>query len=114
MSMYSGYLDVEPNEFSLRMDRMSVKNKKISFDCYGRVREDGSKYSFSGTAFKQPEGHYKVDRVEQEDGVEFETSIYIVKAKCSVDNCYVEGFWYEKWEGDEAGVYRFSGSLEPF
>ena len=75
---------------------------------------DRSQWSFSATAFKQPEGHYKADEVEQVDGDEVQTTVYIFKPKCSVNSCSLEGFWYEKTQGHDPEVWRFSGCLDPF
>ena len=112
--IYTGDLSVEPNEFNLRVDRMIVRHKQISFDCYGRMYSDRSPWHFSGVAFLQPEGHYKADKVEDVDGTEVQTTVYIFKPKCSVDSCSLEGFWYEKTRGYDPEVYRFSGCLDPF
>lgn len=108
--IYTGYLNVEPDTFSLRVDRIIVKSQEISFDCYGRVRHDHSNWKFSGTAFLQPEGHYRAD--DTIDGVY--TSVYIFKPNCSVERCILEGFWYEKSEGYDPEISKFSGILDPF
>lgn len=109
--IYTGELSVEPNEFNLRIDRMIVKPRKISFDCYGRLYSDRSPWNFSGVAVKQPEGHFKAEQVDDNGGI---IAVYIFKPTCSVEACQLEGFWFEKEYGSDAEVWRFSGSLEPF
>ena len=84
MTTYKGTLDIEPNEFSLVIEEMVVRNGVISFDYNGRWYRTRNAYCFSGTAMLQPEGHYKYDCTECVDDVEVESSIYIFTPKCSI------------------------------
>lgn len=114
MPMYSGTLDVEPNEFSLKMGRFDFQREVISFDCYGRIRSTLAMWNFSGMVGKCPEGHYQGYDSRTIGGVETETEIYIIKAKQNFNECVVEGFWYEKMDNHDPEVWRFSGTLEAF
>ena len=59
MTMYTGELDVEPDEFSLHMERLAFRDGHIAFDCHGRVRASLEMWNYSLTAERHPEGHYK-------------------------------------------------------
>lgn len=122
--IYSGNLDVVglAKGWNLHMKRMSVEDEKISIDCAwhwryqkgkrkGELADEESPHSFE--AVLQPEGNYKVDKVEGEGEEAIHYLIYIFKPKCSVDSCWIEGIWYEKTVGeDDAEVWLFSGRLD--
>ena len=112
--MYTGMLDVEPSAFSLKVEKMVVRHGEMPLDCHGRIRENHWPYSFSGTAMLQPEGHYKFDSADYVDDAKVQTSIYILKPKCSLEDCSIEGFWYEKTKGYEPEIWKFSGTLDTF
>ena len=114
MAMWSGTLEVEPDNFILKVEQMVVRPDAISFDCHGRNRDDHSPWQFSGVATLEPGGYYKVDRIEQIDEAEYETVVYLFKPNLSHEDCTLEGFWYERREGHEPTVWRISGSLTPF
>ena len=114
MTMYTGELDVEPDHFSLKIEQLAFRKGHIAFDCHGRVRSTLAMWNYSMTAERYPEGHYKGYHSDCSDGTKVETEVYILRAKQSLDGCFVEGFWYERTEGHDPEVWRFSGSLEPF
>ena len=88
---------------------MIVRHDEVAFDFRGFNYEAGIRWKFSGTATIQPEGHYKVDHIDDDD---LQTIIYILKPKCSLEECATEGFWYEKTKGYEPEIWKFSGTLE--
>ena len=122
MQTFKGDFTVEPLTFRLRAERMtlqerpiirdnkSVQLRQISFDLlYTYDMDTPEEHPLKGTAYRQSEGHY-----ESHFGRETEhagTVIYILRAKVHKDGdeCFVEGFWFEKDEG----VYKFSGNLGP-
>ena len=114
MAMWSGTLDVEPNEFTLIVKELVVRHGEISFDCHGRNHSDHTPWCLSGIAVLEPEGHYRLDQTEHIDDAEYQTAIYLFKPKPTHEDCTLEGFWYERREGHEPAVWRISGSLNPF
>ena len=50
-----------------------------------------------------------MDHIDDDD---LQTIIYILKPKCSLEECATEGFWYEKTKGYEPEIWKFSGTLE--
>ena len=70
----------------------------------GRVYEDGQTFDVDDKAELRPEGYFQSDFT----GPENIAVIYFLVVKATKDNCYVEGFWFEKG----AGAWKFSGTLE--
>ena len=112
--IFTGLLQVEPSQFTLNVQQMVVRRDSIGVDCCGIVLETRQHWNFKATAFRQPEGHFVASKWEQIDGEDYETSIYLLRAKSSVDECAVEGFWYERLVGYDPAVWRISGVLNPF
>ena len=111
MTIYTGTLEVEPNGFSLEIEQMIIRHEEISFDCSGRFWGTCEPWSFSGIAFLQPEGYFKLDHMDDE---QIQTSVYLFKPECSLEECTVEGFWYEKQKTYEPDIWKFSGILTTF
>jgi len=111
---YTGFLQVEPNQFTLHVERIVVRRDSIGIDCCGIILETRQPWSFEATAFRQPEGYFLVNKWTQYEDDEYETSIYLLRAKSSVEECAVEGFWCEQMKGYDPEIWRFSGVLNPF
>ena len=108
MSAYTGELKVEDDtNWFLRVERMSVSETEVSFDFCYRYKRPKKEHPFSGVAELRPEGYYQsaAKRLPDEEA---DVTIYILKAKPSDSNCYVEGFWYESG----TGAWKISGVLE--
>ena len=111
---YTGFLQVEPNQFTLHVERMVVSPDRIGLDCSGKMLDKLHPWSFEATAFRQPEGYFLANKQTRYGDDEYETSIYLLRAKSSVDECAVEGFWCEQMKGYDPEIWRFSGVLNPF
>ena len=53
---YTGTLDVEPNAFSLEVERMFVRHDEVSFDFHGRNYETGILWEFKKRLEYNPKG----------------------------------------------------------
>ena len=111
---YAGFLQVEPSQFTLKMERMVVRCDSIGIDCCGIVLGTRQPWRLETTAFRQPEGYFLANKQTQYEDDEYETSIYLLRAKSSVDECAIEGFWCEQMKGYDPEIWRFSGVLNPF
>ena len=109
--VFAGTLQVEPRDFTLRVDRMVAREHSIGLDCSGRYVEDGSEWGFVTTVYKRPEGYFMSSKQEQVDGADYDQSVYLLRAAASPDGCTVEGFWCEKQAHHDRQVWYFSGCL---
>jgi hypothetical protein len=111
MPTYAGKLGVEPNDFSLRVERLIIREREIAFDLRYRDPSDPIEYLLNSRATMRSEGYYESPSISPRNSDYLgEATIYILRAKQSENNCFIEGFWFEK----EEGAWRFSGSLEPY
>lgn len=110
MVVWKGALNVDPNYFSIEVERLIYENglDRISFDWRGRVYESGARYTLSGKAARQKEGHFLSSAIEYKTGeVDCEAVIYFLVVAPLDDGLYVEGFWHETNEGP----WKFSDQL---
>lgn len=106
--IYSGELNIEPNQFSVSSAKIEVGDETIHFEFpYVMPEEPDKVYGFSGDAKLRPEGHYVSESISYPD-TNGEGTIYILKAESKDGTCNIEGFWYETDEG----AWRISGTLK--
>ena len=107
--VFAGTLQVEPREFTFRVERMVAREHSIGLDCSGKYVEDGSDWGFAITVYKRPEGYFMGIK---EDGTDFDQLVYILRASAAPDGCTVEGFWCQREAHHDRQVWYFSGVLD--
>ncbi len=112
MSTYRGMLDVEPNLFPMKAERVILRNDEIAFHFQYREAHGYEKeWSIDDIATRQAEGYYKCNVTDPTSGYEpDQATIYILRVQAHRIGCFIEGFWHEKAEG----AWKFFGNLEAF
>ena len=116
---FKGTLIPEPNNFTIEVDRLILRDNEIVFEMHGRDNETGP-YDVEGKCFKQRTNYYKGPGQYRDpetkvvfDEVESFPVIYILEYTLREYGCDIEGLWFERVPQQEPiGGWLFSGSLE--
>lgn len=110
MRSYAGDLQVQDDDFSLRVERLIPRAEEVAFslvgtDVYGEFRIEGvAKKTAIGTFSTGPIALYYAQYVSEDEAV-----VRICEVTGFGDKCHIRGEWLQY--GD---VWGFSGRLGPF
>ena len=108
MSIYSGFFDVENNDFKLKAERFIIRENEVAFHFEGSDESGG--FEIEGTAIKKNDGFYFASNLDlkyfQDYTSQDEASIKIVVYSSSRTKCRIEGVWIQ-----DRIEYKFSGEL---
>lgn len=105
---YKGEITVEDADWTLRAERVVVREGEIEFDLWYRNKGDSLEQPFSGVAQLQPEGYYESGPRYLPDE-KCEATLYILRKRHDDGDCILQGFWYQ----NKSGAWRIKGVLEP-
>ncbi len=116
MSVYSGDIEVNDNDFYMKFERFIVRDKELSFNILGD--DEFGDFTLEGVATKLPNGEYRADTKviyssyksnKEDDQSTVSIIIDSVVESSNQASCLVKGRWLENQD-----TWKFQGEIEKF